>query len=137
MFRTPSPRCERCKTPPLRLNAAALEREAGVPVLKLDWSIDGPIDPSQTVFVHLRDSQGQIAAQADGEPISGYAPFSMWPTGTRLQERRPLFLPPDLPAGKYTVVVGLYNRDSLRPTLPAQSESATPDGAVIVDQIER
>jgi hypothetical protein len=124
-------------TLPLRLVAAQIEQEAGVPVLNLDWWIGGPIDPNQTVFVHVLDANGQLVAQADDEPIGGYAPFNLWPPGTRVNERRPLLALSDLAAGDYTVVVGLYDRNSLQRTVPQPGAAVTPDGAVLAGQIKR
>ena len=121
----------------IRLITATIESEVGVPVLNLDWWIGGPIDPNQTVFVHLLDDAGEIVAQADGEPIEGYAPFNLWPQGTRLNERRPLLSLSNLPARDYTVVVGLYDRASLQRTPPQPGSAVTSDGAVIASQIKR
>lgn len=122
---------------PVRLVDARIDEEAGVPVLNLDWWIGGPIDPNQTVFVHVLDRNGQTVAQADDEPIGGYAPFSLWPQGTRLSERRPLLALPHLPAGDYTLAVGLYDRDSMQRSLPKSGSAVTSDGAVIAGQIKQ
>ena len=122
---------------PLQLVDAKIDDEAGVPVLNLDWWIGGPIDPNQTVFVHVLDGNGQTVAQVDDEPIGGYTPFSLWPQGTRLSERRPLLALPSLSAGNYTVVVGLYDRNSLQRTLPQPGTAVLPDGAVLTGQIKR
>ena len=119
----------------VRLTAAAIEVEAGTPVLNLDWRIDAPIDPGQTVFVHVRNTGGEIVAQADGDPIGGLAPLSSWTPGDFIRERRPLILPPDLPAGRYTVAVGLYDRGSLQRTTPTQTNGiSVNDNALIVAQ---
>ncbi len=106
---------------PVHLNSAVLETEAGTPILKLNWGITGPVDPLQTVFVHISDETGKIVAQADGDLISRLAPLSAWAPGDSVEERRPLPLPADLPPGVYTVALGLYNRQSLQRTLPTKT----------------
>ncbi len=122
----------------VRLASASIEYEAGLPVLNLDWIINGPVDATQTVFVHVRDTAGNIVTQADGDPIAGLAPFSEWAVDDRIRERRPLDLPVHLPAGTYTVAVGLYDRGSLRRTAPTQANGAdVVDGAVVIGTFRR
>jgi hypothetical protein len=114
----------------VRLLGASVKREAGVPVLSLDWSISGAVEPSCTVFVHVRNAAGQIVAQADGDPIGGMAPLGGWPPGDIIQERRPLLLPPDLSPGTYDVYIGLYNRTTLERLAPGRAMLPVADGAL-------
>ena len=116
----------------VRLVSASVETEAGIPVLNLQWAIAGMIDPNQTVFVHMRDASGRIVAQADGDLIGGMAPLGDWPAGSTIRERRPLIVPRDLQAGRYTVAVGLYNRATLERIAPTESNQQITDGALIV-----
>ncbi len=121
----------------IRLVAASIDTEAGVPVLNLGWVIDGPIDSGQTVFVHVRNATGEIVAQADGDLVGGLAALSSWAPGDFIRERRALSLPSNLPAGTYTVAVGLYDRASLKRTVPIRVKSATAqDGALVVAHFE-
>ena len=122
---------------PIRLLSAWVEVEAGIPVLNLDWLIDGPIEPGLTVFVHVRNESGDIVSQADGDLIGGLAPLSGWSPGDLVHERRPLLLPYDLAAGDYTVAIGLYDRASLRRTAPIQADGVpVVDGAAIVARFD-
>lgn len=116
----------------VRLITATVEMEANMPVLNLDWSIDGTLATNQTVFVHIQNAQGQIVAQADGDPIGGYAPLGSWAAGDRIRERRPLILPADLPTGTYIIALGLYDRASLLRVIPTQAALPINDGAVAV-----
>jgi hypothetical protein len=118
---------------PIRLITASVDIEAGTLVLNLDWSIGGPLGAGQTVFVHVRNAAGAIVAQADGDSVGGLAPLSSWTAGDRVQERRPLILPSDLPAGTYTIALGLYDRASLQRAIPTRTSGIViTDGALIV-----
>jgi len=66
-------------------------------------------------FIHLLDAQGQLVAQIDEPPFMG-----QWPPGLRLADRHELPLPADLPSGKYTIITGLYDPNTLQ-RLPVQS----------------
>jgi hypothetical protein len=65
-----------------------------------------------TVFVHVRDASGHIVAQADSPPQAGAYPTSFWDVAETIVDDHALRLPDDLPAGDYTVVVGLYRLDT-------------------------
>lgn len=71
------------------------------------WQImqDGRPMP-MAFFVHLIDSQGEIAAQQDG---LGFPPHS-WRAGDLFWHVHHLWLPPDLPPGRYWFQIGLYDR---------------------------
>jgi hypothetical protein len=119
-----------------RLMSASVERESGVPVLNLVWSIEGAIEPDRTVFVHVRNAAGQIVAQADGDPIGGMAPLGAGSPGDVVRERRPLILPSNLPAGSYDIYIGLYERGTLERIAPAQSSLPATDGALRVGSFD-
>jgi hypothetical protein len=77
--------------------------------VSLDWETARSLDADYAVFVHVRDSRGEIVAQSDGPPLAGAWPTSLWPTGHRLSDARTIALPSDLPPGEYEVVAGLYD----------------------------
>jgi 4-amino-4-deoxy-L-arabinose transferase-like glycosyltransferase len=78
----------------------------------LYWASAGPLPVDYTVFVHLVDSDGQIAAQADSPPRAGRYPTTAWGADERFPDSHTLALPTDLPSGAYTLVVGLYDPSS-------------------------
>ena len=58
----------------------------------------------------IRDSKdGELVAQSDGPPRAGTYPTSIWDAGERVVDERVLVLPPDLPAGRYRLLAGLYD----------------------------
>jgi len=75
--------------------------------LTLYWKVLSETDGSYHVFVHLIDERGHIVAQHDGIPSSGAVPTSIWVKGEIIEDVH--FLPADVPPGKYTILVGLYN----------------------------
>jgi len=76
-------------------------------------------DKNYRVFVHLLDVEGQIVAQHDGTPgdgpgsgpggRDGELPTLGWLPGEYLADTHRLALPPALPAGDYSLLVGLYD----------------------------
>ncbi len=97
----------------------------------LVWqSVQVPV-ADYTVFVHVRDASSHTVAQADSPPQVGAYPTSFWDAGEIVVDDHILLLPDDLPAGDYTVVVGLYRLDT------GERLSITPGGGseIVLPQI--
>lgn len=79
--------------------------------LALHYETTAAIETDYSVFVHLIDtsSDGDPVAQADGSPLEGTRPTSSWQPGETLVDVRHVMLPPDLPSGSYSLVVGWYD----------------------------
>ncbi len=77
--------------------------------LKLYWQPTTIPATDYTVFVHILNSAGNLAAQADSPPAAGAYPTSLWDPGEIIADERPL---PDLPPGRYTLYAGLYRPDT-------------------------
>jgi len=87
--------------------------------LTLYWQADRIPAADYTVFLHLRNAAGETIAQKDQPPLGGAYPTSLWDAGEIIADDLTLPLPPDLPPGEYTPVVGLYNFvDGARLTVP-------------------
>ena len=97
----------------------------------LHWRASAPVDFDYTAFAHLLDSQNQPVAQLDWQPHDrmGLLPTSTWPQGWPVTDRQVLPLPPDLAAGDYTLLIGLYNWQSGE-RLPAQEQGVADGDAV-------
>ncbi|MGB9777208.1 MAG: glycosyltransferase family 39 protein [Anaerolineae bacterium] len=81
-----------------------------VPVT-LFWEADAP--PGRyKVFLHLMDEEGNLVAQNDAEPRGDLSPTFIWPVGERVIDRHGVYLPPDLPPGRYRLKVGMYRLDT-------------------------
>ncbi|MBI1881328.1 MAG: hypothetical protein HYR94_24370, partial [Chloroflexi bacterium] len=61
------------------------------------------------LFLQLLTADGALVAQHDSPPNGGYTPTSTWAPGNPIVSHHALALPPDLPAGDYRLIAGLYN----------------------------
>jgi hypothetical protein len=80
------------------------------------------------MFIHVRDAEGQIVAQFDGEPHGGLYPTSVWDAGEIVLETTRVDISA-VPPGQYTVYAGLYTRTGDRLTSP------NGEDAIILDEI--
>jgi hypothetical protein len=101
------------------------------------WESDEPISENYHVFVHLQDAQGSLAAQHDGPPAYGAHPTWTWQGGEIVQDEHTLVLDHDLPAGTYTLSVGMYNilTGTRLPTFGLDDERLLED-RVVLQEIE-
>ena len=78
--------------------------------ITLFWRADSALQERYKVFVHIYADENQPpVAQQDGEPGGGLAPTNTWLPGQRYADNHGVLLPADLPPGRYTLMVGLYN----------------------------
>jgi 4-amino-4-deoxy-L-arabinose transferase-like glycosyltransferase len=75
----------------------------------LYWKALAEMDVPYTVFVHLLDPSGQVAAGHDGVPADGTRPTTGWVPGEFITDVHSVSIPADLVAGEYVVEVGLYD----------------------------
>jgi hypothetical protein len=80
--------------------------------LTLVWQAQGPTQRNWKVFVHLLDAYGTVWAQGDGYPADSGAATPTWREGEVIVDNHVVDLPPDLPAGSYTVRVGFYDENT-------------------------
>ncbi|MDM8527546.1 glycosyltransferase family 39 protein [Anaerolineales bacterium HSG24] len=81
--------------------------------LTLFWQSLARVSDDYTVFVHLRDFNGDTLAQIDSQPIQGHYPTSHWQIGETIIDPISLPLPENLPTGDYQIFVGMYRLDTL------------------------
>ncbi|MBL7063818.1 MAG: glycosyltransferase family 39 protein [Anaerolineae bacterium] len=97
----------------IRLHGYALDDTALSPSdilpVTLFWETQAPVVERYKVTVQLLDGAGQLVAQVDTEPGDGLAPTTTWQPAQILTDRYGIPLPPDLPPGRYTLIVGLYH----------------------------
>lgn len=87
-------------------------RAGGTLSLTLSYRTLAPSARDLTVFVHLTPatvSAQPPLGQSDGPPMGGEFNTSRWAPGVAFTETRFLALPPNLPEGRYTLRVGLYD----------------------------
>lgn len=72
------------------------------------WHPLEPIPDDWTVFVHIIDGAGRIVAESNERPQAGAMPTPQWTPGDWIEDPHQILLPPDLPTGRYDLIVGLY-----------------------------
>jgi len=77
--------------------------------LRLFWRALAYMATDYTAFVHVIGPGGEMVAQHDQQPMSGYIPTSYWPPRQVITDDYAIALPADAPAGEYQIVVGLYD----------------------------
>jgi len=87
------------------LDATSAVSGRGVEV-RLTWQVLEPPAPDVTVFVHLLDANGNLIAQADGDPLAGTFPFAQWPAGLIVRDQRAI----EVSGSGLSLRVGLYDR---------------------------
>lgn len=77
--------------------------------ITLFWDVARQPDKDYSMFLHLcRDCGIPPVASTDGQPLEGYLPTSVWLPGKPVHDERAIPLPPDLPPGRYTLLLGVY-----------------------------
>lgn len=93
----------------IRLEAIALLDPVAEPRgsvrIGLRWRAERPIARRYVVFAHLWDSEGRYRAGTDREPVP---PTEAWEVGLPITQTIAIGVPPFLPAGRYRVVIGMY-----------------------------
>jgi hypothetical protein len=82
--------------------------------LYLYWQATEPVAQMLKVFVHVMDADGQLVAQHDGIPALWTYSTDRWQVGETVVDFHPVLLETPLPAGSYTIQVGLYTERSGR-----------------------
>lgn len=99
--------------------------------LVLYWAALREMDANYTVFAHLVDADGQLAAQLDGLPGDAlHRTYDWWP-GYFDWDEWPISIPTDVAPGVYTLHVGMYDADTVV-RLPARDADGTPLGDSIL-----
>ena len=110
------------------LTGASLpETRAPGDVLPIDlrWESLAATATDYTLFVHVVDAAGNQVAGQDQPPRGGFAPTHAWRPGQVLGDHVDVALPAELPAGEYSVRLGLYTLDGGR--LPVVQDAILED----------
>jgi hypothetical protein len=111
------------------LHHLALEQKEGTVEVMLTWSLLGPVDQHDTVFLHLGVPGQAPVAQADGHPLATSAPMWTWDTGVLIEDRRTMALPAATPSDA-VIKVGVYNW-----VTGTRLEGIGPNGAPLPDGV--
>jgi hypothetical protein len=103
--------------------------------LTLYWQSLKGLDVSYTVFVHVIDSRGRLAAQHDGQPGLGLLPTTSWVKGEIIRDQHVIPLPGEMAPGEYLVVVGMYDPASGQRLEIKTASGLAPDNALSLTEI--
>jgi hypothetical protein len=79
--------------------------------ISLIWQANQTQAERWTVFTHLLNRAPKVVAQRDAEPGGGLRPTTSFAPGEQVQDNYGIVVPDDLPAGTYTLEVGMYQGD--------------------------
>jgi hypothetical protein len=124
----------------LRANLSDQTAQPGEAVdVHVNWQRIGETSTDWTVFIHLIGDEGNLAAQADHQPLGGDYPTSLWRRPCPIEDIHTLYLPDDLAGGDYTILLGMY--DASQPDYPRapaidMNGAPFPNAAIPLGQIE-
>jgi hypothetical protein len=98
--------------------------------LTLYWQALQVPEDDFRVFVHLVDETGALVAQDDVSPRKGGYPTWAWHSGDLVADPHQVELPDELPGGRYTWLVGMYQPDTLERLPVVGPEGPVPDDAI-------
>jgi hypothetical protein len=79
----------------------------------LCWNATEEMDENYVVFVHLRDSTGELVSQHDGAPRQGSYPTFLWHPGYVVADEHYVNVTPQCLADDCEIYVGVYNLENL------------------------
>jgi len=94
--------------------------------ITLYWQALQQAGPGYTAFLHLLAADGSGVAGVDEPVLQGLYQPDLWPAGQTMPDRHRLTLPPDLPAGRYRLDLGLYPTGQPDALLPVASGDRLP-----------
>ncbi|HEY89011.1 MAG TPA: phospholipid carrier-dependent glycosyltransferase [Thermoflexia bacterium] len=105
--------------------------------VQLYWRADSAPARNYKVFVHLSGANGELYAQDDSVPVHWQRPTSGWAAGEIIIDAHELVIPPTLPAGRYTLALGMYDAETLQ-RLPLRDANgqAVPDDWLVFAEVQ-
>jgi hypothetical protein len=91
----------------------ATEVQAGASLtVTVQWRVLAAPGRDLTTFIHLGDPTQAPLAQGDSPPLDGEYPTGLWAADEVINDAYFLLLPPELPAGRYPLHLGMYDSAS-------------------------
>jgi 4-amino-4-deoxy-L-arabinose transferase-like glycosyltransferase len=81
--------------------------------ITLYWQSTKSIPQDYTVFVQVLDGSGVLITQKDNQPVEGTYPTSVWQVGAIIPDTYLVPIPPQMQAGDYRLITGMYLYPSL------------------------
>lgn len=87
-----------------------VEAAPGAPLaIQLFWRTIRQPAKNYTGFVQLLDAQGRLVAQHDQPLTNNFVPASLWQPDLTVTDDYQIYVPPEARAGRYRLIVGLYD----------------------------
>jgi 4-amino-4-deoxy-L-arabinose transferase-like glycosyltransferase len=104
-------------------------------VFKIMWEVIAPAPEDYTIFIHLRDADGNLSANWDAPTALselGYYSTLFWQPGEYIIDERALMLPEGEPpyGVGYELVIGMYDSSLTRLPITVNGEAAGDDYVV-------
>jgi hypothetical protein len=103
--------------------------------LALAWRRGDAAPPDDlSVVVQITTAAGDPLLESERPLLYGALPPARWPAGAPVEHMQPLALPPDLPAGRYALAVGLRSGGAdLGPPQVIASLDVAPEGGMAAE----
>jgi hypothetical protein len=108
-------------------------RDGSIP-LTLYWRAQGALPREVSVFLRLRDGEGNIHGRSERMPVDGLWPVERWEAGSLIRDDHLLAVQPDTPPGEYLLEVGLYDPSPAQ-ALAASGGEVGPEGGIVLGTI--
>jgi len=80
--------------------------------LTLFWEPTAPFPAADfSVYLGLRDSEGNLVARADSMPVGRHIPVNMWEPDRVLRDVHSIRIPPGTPPGEYSLEIGFFSQE--------------------------
>lgn len=102
--------------------------------LILHWKVQVPVAENYIVALKLIDRNGTVWAQRHSVPCAESCPTIQWEPGQRVEDRHALWVPRDTPAGRYILILDLWDAERQRslPIIP-RGDGPLELGEVVVN----
>jgi hypothetical protein len=97
----------------------------------LFWRAESPLEQDVTVFTQLIGPDGRVWGQHDNPPRGGWYPVSLWRPGEVVRDDYALRLDPAAPPGRYQLVIGLYDSQTLQRLNVERPEGIKADHVIV------
>lgn len=98
------------------LTTATVDRERARPgdrlTVSVEWQVAVPPGRALTTLLHLGEPDQPPLVTGDSMPRHGYYPTIWWEEGEVIRDQYTLDLPPTLPPGRYSLLIGMYDPES-------------------------
>jgi 4-amino-4-deoxy-L-arabinose transferase-like glycosyltransferase len=101
------------------------------------WQSLQSVNREVRVFIQGFNKQGELKINHEIAPVNGTFPLPQWQLGDLIRDPHRVQLPPDLPAGNYQLVAGMYDSVTGQRLTTADGRDTLDLGIISVEERER